>query len=124
MKSFLWIIPYFISGFSAPFIFKNAPTPQIGGHYAGALFIFAGLWSIFLSKKYEMPLAIRFSFILILCLQILFWGWRFSNGAPLKESILLGISGSAWHGIMTSLYLLVALTLLIFCNYSNPVSKP
>jgi hypothetical protein len=111
--AFLWIIPYLISGFSAPFIFRNAPTPQVGGHYAGALFIFAGLWSIFLSMRHTFPQPVKIFFVSVLLLQLIFWGWRFSNSLPLKESILLGISGGVWHGIMTSLYLVVALTLLI-----------
>ncbi len=110
----LWILPYLVSGFSAPFIFRNAPTPQIGGHYAGGLFIFAGLWSIFLSVRHQFVWPVKIFFVSVLCLQLIFWGWRFSNSVPLKESILLGISGGAWHGIMTSLYLVVALSLLGF----------
>lgn len=114
LYSFLWLLPYLISGFSAPFIFKHASTPQVGGHYAGMLFIFASLWAVFLSWRHEMPTAIKVFFIFVFALQIVFWSWRFLNSAPLKESILVGISGSAWHGILTSLYLVVGILIFVF----------
>ncbi len=112
--SLLWVTPYLIGGFSAPLIFRNAPTPQVGGRYAGALFIFAGFWAVFLAFRHQMPFPVKVFLLSTLCLQILFWGWRFSNSIPLKESVLLGIPGSSWHGILTSLYLLGAIGLLFF----------
>jgi hypothetical protein len=108
----LWLLPYFVSGFSAPFIFKNAPTPQMGGHFAGALFIFAGGWSIYLARRFQMAPWVVIFFACVLVLQALFWGWRFSNNLPLKEAVFMGLPGSTWHGLLTGLYLAVALTLV------------
>ncbi len=112
--SLLWLLPYLVSGFSAPLIFKHAPSLQVGGHIAGVLFIFAGLWSLFLALKFQMPAQVKFFFFFVLVLQIVFWSWRFFNTLPLKEAILFGLSGSAWHGLLTSLYLLVAIVLFSF----------
>ena len=114
LKSILWLVPYLASGFSAPLIFKHASSLQAGGHVAGALFIFAGLWSLFLSWKFQMPSGVKGFLFVVLFLQIIFWSWRFFNNLPLKETSLLGLSGSAWHGLLTSLYLLVAVILLTF----------
>jgi hypothetical protein len=104
----LWIIPYLIGGFSAPLIFKLAPTKQIGGHIAGALFIFAGIWSLYLARKFNFSPLTKVIFAGVLLLQIIFWSWRYFNATELKSSVLLGLSGSNWHSILTTLYLLVA----------------
>jgi hypothetical protein len=114
LKAVVWLIPYLVSGFSAPLIFKNILNLQAAGHIAGAFFIFAGVWSLFLTFKFQMPSGIKGFFLLVLVLQIIFWSWRFFNNLPLKEASLLGLSGSAWHGLLTSLYLLVAVILLGF----------
>jgi hypothetical protein len=111
-----WCLPYLVSGFSAPFIFRHARTLQQGGHFAGALFIFAGVWSLILAFRDGFPSGIKVFFVGVLSLQILFWSWRFFDETPLKLSSFLGINGSLWHGAMTTLYLLVALT-LFFCEF-------
>jgi len=114
VTAILWLVPYLASGFSAPFIFKHASSPQLGGHIAGALFIFAGIWSLILSWKFQMPIGVRYVLFFVLSLQTIFWVWRFFDSLPLKDSVFIGLSGSAWHGLLTSLYLLVAIVLLTF----------
>lgn len=111
MKNLLLLIPYLVSGFSAPLIFKLAPTKQMGGHIAGTLFIFAGLWSLFVAFKLGWSPFTKVVFSGVLVLQILFWSWRFYSASELKTSSLLGVTGSTWHSVLTTLYLLMAMRL-------------
>ena len=115
----IWTIPYLVAGLSAPFIFKYAPTPLQGGHWAGGLFIFSQVWALSLVFGHDHELIVKLYFLILFPLSIIFWSWRFYNDIPLKEAHLLGFSGGAWHGMLTSLYLVGALALLISEVYSN-----
>ena len=121
--SLLWCLPFMISGFSAPVIFRHAPTPLIGGHYAGILFLLAGAWALVVSCKHSYPRVINIFFIIFLGQELIFWSWRFSNDTPLKESSKFGINGGAWHLILTSFYLAVLLTLFVV-EYRKTSLKP
>lgn len=116
LTSIVWCLPFAVSGFSAPFIFKAAPTPLVGGHYAGVLFLFAGLWALFVSFKHHFNGWLKTYFVLFFGLELFFWSSRFTNDTPLAKSSLVGISGSHWHMALTLLYL-AALLLLFFGEY-------
>ncbi|MDZ4677401.1 MAG: hypothetical protein SGI74_07810 [Oligoflexia bacterium] len=117
-NSFPYILPYLVSGFAAPIIFKSLESKHRAGIFAGALFIMAGVWALFLSIRHDFPKYTRIYFSSFLGLQILFWTWRFFQILPLNESFLLGINGSHWHGVLTTLYL-VGILLIVYSEYST-----
>jgi hypothetical protein len=112
-KALLWSLPYLVGGFSAPFIFKAAPNPVTGGHYAGTLFIVAGLWAVALSFQHGFPLWARSVFLAFIFIEAVFWSWRFRITTPLRESYFLGINGGAWHAILTLIYVTLAILLVV-----------
>ena len=112
IKALAWSLIYLVGGFSAPFIFKAAPNPVTGGHYAGTLFMIAGLWSVFLSFNHSFPIWARAVFMAFVVIEAFFWSWRFRITTPLRESYLLGVSGGAWHGILTLFYVSLAIVLV------------
>jgi len=113
-----WLAPYLISGFSAPLIFKRAPTLQIGGHFAGALFIFAAVWALLVSWRHKFPWVACIYFMVFAVLTVSFWAWRFRVATPLAQSHFLGIGGGLWHGGLTIFYL-VGGVLMAMLEYKN-----
>jgi len=118
LSAFVWALPFMISGFSAPFIFRYAPTPQIGGHYAGTLFIFAGIWAILLSIRHRYKTLVKIYLMFFFLLELVFWTWRYANSLPLRDSFLLGVNGAHWHSILTTLYLVA-----LICLFSSEFRK-
>jgi hypothetical protein len=109
----LWAIPYLISGFAAPLLFKHIESPLEAGRIGGALFVATAFWGFFLTKKFAMPVWTRIYFAIAIVLQLGFWTWRFSNLVPLRESYWLGFSGASWHHVLTGIYLYGAILLLV-----------
>jgi hypothetical protein len=109
----MWTTPYLLGGFSAPFIFRAASTPQMGGRFAGTLFILAGAWSLWLARKHHYGMKTRCYLIFVFVLELVFWSWRFFNSLPMRQAYLLGFTGTQWHAVLTSLYLMTAFVLLI-----------
>ncbi len=105
--------PYALAGISAPFIFKYAPTPLDGGHWAGGLFVFAQVWALYLVFSHDYKFPVKLFFVLTFPLNTLFWAWRFFNTIPINEVRFLGMSGGAWHGMLTGLYLIGGVALIV-----------
>ena len=112
LKALLWVLPYFAAGFAAPVLFSFISSRQTAGHIAGLLFVAAGIYAVVMARKNSYSTFAFFSFALVLVLQVVFWSWRFFEGAPLAESALLGLSGRLWHNVLTSLFLLCGLTFI------------
>lgn len=112
MKSVVLILPYFLSGVAAPFLFRHYPDPYRAGQIAGALFILTAWWALFVSVKKSFPLLARLVIALSLVCNGVFWFWRLKSFKSLADSQLLGVSGPLWHSFLTGLYLVVAVILL------------
>jgi hypothetical protein len=101
------LLVYLSAGFAAPFIFRWAPTPQIGGHWAGFLFAASGLWAVVRARRTSALGSLATIFVF----ELVFWLWRFFDERPLRDISILGVNAGVLHGIMTGLYLFGALIL-------------
>lgn len=108
----LWIFPYFMSAILAPFIFKSIQPPEMAGHIAGFFFALTGVWSIVVSIIRGHYSLAQLYLMLSFFFQVIFWLWRFMIPGNLHSSYLLGIVGTRWHGILTTMYLIGALILI------------
>jgi disulfide bond formation protein DsbB len=109
----LWLIPYFVAGFSAPCIFRTSLTRHGAGVIAGILFLAAGVYAVWLGARHRYRRKVMIYLSTFLLLELTFWIWRFLNPSPLRGSELLGLSGPHWHVLLTTLYLLTALVIFI-----------
>ena len=117
-KVFLWILPFLISGIAAPFLFSSIENRKTAGHYAGALFIFSGIWFVLVSFRHSYSFYVRALAGVFFLLSLLFWSWRFQTEKPLADSRLLNLSGDLWHHGLTDIYF-VCLCTFVYSEFAR-----